>query len=201
MRPRDLRLPLVRAPWRPRADDLAGLAHLCPDCLGRAGENPFLRFRLRAALDGRGGGAAARNARSAVRDPRASRGLDPGPASVRRDRPLLRGPGGGVRRLVPATRPLRPRPVDDWPGRWSSTPRRSGSTGCLSPARSWSRGGNRLVVGAPGARGSSALRRGGGALDRARARLLAHGLRAHLHVRDAWAGRTAPSTRCSGGSG
>ena len=25
------------------ADDLATLARLCPDCLGRAGDNPFLR--------------------------------------------------------------------------------------------------------------------------------------------------------------
>lgn len=30
--------------------DLAGWAGLCPDCLGRAGENAFLAWRLRAAL-------------------------------------------------------------------------------------------------------------------------------------------------------
>ena len=30
--------------------DLEGWALLCPGCLGRAGENPFLRFRLRQAL-------------------------------------------------------------------------------------------------------------------------------------------------------
>jgi len=30
--------------------DLEGWAHLCPDCLGRAGDNPFLRARLRQAL-------------------------------------------------------------------------------------------------------------------------------------------------------
>ena len=31
-------------------DDLEGWAQLCPACLGRAGENPFLRFRLRTAI-------------------------------------------------------------------------------------------------------------------------------------------------------
>jgi len=30
--------------------DLEGWALLCPECLGRAGENPFLRFRLKQAL-------------------------------------------------------------------------------------------------------------------------------------------------------
>ena len=32
--------------------DLEGWAHLCPDCVGRAGENGFLRFRLKSALAG-----------------------------------------------------------------------------------------------------------------------------------------------------
>ena len=30
------------------ADDLEGWAQLCPDCLGKAGDNGFLRFRLHA---------------------------------------------------------------------------------------------------------------------------------------------------------
>ncbi len=30
--------------------DLEGWAQLCPDCLGRAGENAFLRFLLKRAL-------------------------------------------------------------------------------------------------------------------------------------------------------
>ena len=34
-------------------DDLEGYAKLCPDCLGKAGDNEFLRFRLRAALEAR----------------------------------------------------------------------------------------------------------------------------------------------------
>jgi hypothetical protein len=33
--------------------DLEGWALLCPECLGRAGENPFLRFRLKQALSDR----------------------------------------------------------------------------------------------------------------------------------------------------
>jgi hypothetical protein len=37
--------------WRTRsASDLEGWAVLCPDCLGRAQENGFLRYRLRTAL-------------------------------------------------------------------------------------------------------------------------------------------------------
>ena len=36
-------------------DDLEGWAQLCPDCVGKAGDNGFLRFRLRQALDGASG--------------------------------------------------------------------------------------------------------------------------------------------------
>ena len=35
------------------SDDLAALARLCPECLARAGDNPFLRRRLHAALEAR----------------------------------------------------------------------------------------------------------------------------------------------------
>ena len=32
--------------WTTRSpDDLEGWAQLCPDCLGKAGDNPFLKFR------------------------------------------------------------------------------------------------------------------------------------------------------------
>ncbi|HEX5823172.1 MAG TPA: hypothetical protein VFY18_01825, partial [Candidatus Limnocylindrales bacterium] len=44
--------------WTVRSpDDLEGFARLCPDCLGKAGDNEFLRFRLRAALEARAAGA------------------------------------------------------------------------------------------------------------------------------------------------
>jgi hypothetical protein len=33
--------------------DLEGWAQLCPDCVARAGDNEFLRYRLREALDER----------------------------------------------------------------------------------------------------------------------------------------------------
>ena len=39
-----------------RADDIEAYARLCSDCVGRAGENEFLRFRLRRALAERAGG-------------------------------------------------------------------------------------------------------------------------------------------------
>src|SRR6185295_8982403 len=35
------------------SDDLEGWAQLCPDCVGKAGDNGFLRFRLRQALSER----------------------------------------------------------------------------------------------------------------------------------------------------
>ena len=44
--------------WTTRSpDDLEGWAQLCPDCLGKAGENPFLKFRLRDAITARGAAA------------------------------------------------------------------------------------------------------------------------------------------------
>src|SRR3954464_8251913 len=46
--------------WATRSpDDLEGWAQLCPDCLGKAGENPFLRFRLRDAIVARGAATGA----------------------------------------------------------------------------------------------------------------------------------------------
>ena len=43
------------------SNDIEGWAHLCPECVGRAGGNAFLRFRLKRALEDRA--AAARVAR------------------------------------------------------------------------------------------------------------------------------------------
>ena len=36
-----------------RPGDIEGFAQLCPDCVGRAGDNEFLRFRLKRALEER----------------------------------------------------------------------------------------------------------------------------------------------------
>ena len=49
----------VRSP-----DDLEGWAQLCPDCVGKAGDNGFLRFRLRQALTERSAAARDRRRRS-----------------------------------------------------------------------------------------------------------------------------------------
>ncbi|MEO8208174.1 MAG: hypothetical protein ABI598_03995, partial [Chloroflexota bacterium] len=48
-------------------NDLEGWAQLCPSCVGRAGDNEFLKFRLRRALDERG--SASRLATSTAADP------------------------------------------------------------------------------------------------------------------------------------
>ena len=96
-------------------DDLEGWAQLCPDCVGKAGDNGFLRFRLHQALTERaaaGGGTAASTAAELAGARTAATAT--APAAVRR-RPrrraarLLRGAGRRVRRLVPAPRPLRAR--------------------------------------------------------------------------------------------
>ena len=112
-------------------DDLEGWAQLCPDCVGKAGDNGFLRFRLRQALTERGAASAARRSgrdrRAAA--PSAAATADAGRlVADRRDLArLLRGPRPRVRRLVPAPRPLRSAaPVHDaawnaeldFAGRW-----------------------------------------------------------------------------------
>ena len=184
-------------PWTTRGpDDLEGYAQLCPDCVGRAGENGFLRFRLQAALDERGRASRRRERRGIAerrdRDRAAGR-RRPSPPPMRSadgDGRLLRGPRRRVRRLVSPPRPLRPRagprpglerrarhgdPVARRPaaGRARSSSWRPG-TGWWSPLLASK--GELSVYDAAEA-----------PLDRARERLVAHGLRAHIHVRDAWA--------------
>lgn len=57
--------------------DLEGWALLCPECLGRAGENSFLRFRLKQALADRSReGQRVSNAQGLPGDPG---GDSPGP--------------------------------------------------------------------------------------------------------------------------
>lgn len=170
--------------WQPRAaDDLEARARLCPDCLGRAGENPFLRFRLRAGLEAAGTGArAAGGTRPPVTDDR--------PASHEDE-------------LIPYYE-ARAGEYDDWylrRGRYAHGPVHDLAWQMeLDAATSWLdalplRG--EIVELAAGTGWWSALLATKGELhaydaaaaplDRARDRLLAHRLRAHLHVRDAWA--------------
>ncbi len=171
------------------ADDLAGWAQLCPECLGKAGDNGFLRTRLRAALRERSAGPAdaapvpdATTAPDATAtDPRSvdrqalveyyeARAPEYDDSYLRRGR-YERGPihdAAWNAELDAAGRwldglPFRGEIVElaAGTGWWSPLLASKGELSCYDAA------------GAP--------------LDRARERLLAHGLRAHLHVRDAWA--------------
>jgi demethylmenaquinone methyltransferase/2-methoxy-6-polyprenyl-1,4-benzoquinol methylase len=164
--------------WSTRSpDDLEGWAQLCPDCLGRAGENPFLRFRLRDAL------AARSAAQKAPSDPPAT---DPTAAD-----------------LI-AYYEARAAEYDDWylrRGRYSRGPIHDAAWDAeLDGAGTWLDAlpiSGEIVELAAGTGWWSPLLAGKGVLwlydaaeaplERARDRLLAHRLRAHIHVRDAWA--------------
>ena len=173
------------------ADDLEGWAQLCPDCVGKAGDNGFLRFRLRQALTERA--AAARP----IEDP-----LPVGVAAA---------PGGGTERspedldrsMIDYYEARAPE-YDDWylrrgryergaihdaawnaeldaAGRWLDALPWQGEIVELAAGTGWW---SPLLA----SRGELSLYdTSAAALDRARERLVAHGLRAHLHVRDAWA--------------
>ena len=173
--------------WAVRSpDDLEGYAQLCPDCLGKAGDNEFLRFRLRAALDAR---AAARSVDAAT--PPAP------PPSPPRDDALV------------DYYQARAAEYDDWylrRGRYERGPIHDAAWNAeLDAAGRWLDAlpvGGRIVELAAGTGWWSPLLAGKGELwlsdaaeaplERARERLLAHGLRAHLHVRDAWAEPETP---------
>jgi SAM-dependent methyltransferase len=162
--------------WHPRnADDLEALSRLCPDCLGRADSNPFVRFRLRAALEAR---------------------------APKRRLPMVASPED---QLVPYYQ-ARAAEYDDWylrRGRFAHGPVHDLAWQMeLDAATMWLDGlplQGEIVELAAGTGWWSALLATKGELhaydaataplDRARDRLSAHGLRAHLHVRDAW---TAP---------
>lgn len=169
-------------------DDLEGWAQLCPDCIGKAGDNGFLRFRLHQALRERGAASRGDDAPSApiaVAEAPAIEAID-------------------IERQMIDYYEARAPEYDDWylrrgryergaihdaawnaeldaAGRWlDGLPWRgeivelAAGTGWWSPLLA-SRGELSLYDASPAA------------LDRARERLVAHGLRAHLHLRDAWA--------------
>jgi len=178
------------------ADDLEGWAQLCPECLGKAGDNAFLRFRLHAAIKERG--AAARGSGTSGADAAsaavAAADHEPGEVPV-----ATRDLGRDMIDYYEARAPE----YDDWylrrgryergaihdaawnaeldaAGRWLDGLPWSGEIVELAAGTGWwspllaSRGELSLYDTSPAA------------LDRARERLVAHGLRAHLHVRDAW---------------
>jgi SAM-dependent methyltransferase len=200
----------VRSP-----DDLEGWAQLCPDCVGKAGDNNFLRFRLRQALTERSAAATG----SAGTDVSA---VQAAPEHVA----VERSHAHGAAQAPPPEPSLMPPPTasttdpersmidyyearapeyDDWylrrgryargaihdaawnteldaAGRWLDALPWNGEIVELAAGTGWwspllaSRGELSLYDASPAA------------LDRARERLVAHNLRAHLHVRDAWAG-------------
>jgi SAM-dependent methyltransferase len=178
-------------PWVTRGpDDIEGFAQLCPDCIGRAGENGFLRFRLKAALDERARAAAAAPARSAVA---------PAPASRRESVPA----SDDLSAEMVAYYEARSGEYDDWylrRGRYARGPVHDQAWHAeLDQATRWLDDlplSGEIVELAAGTGWWSALLASKGELslydaaeaplDLARERLVAHGLRAHIHVRDAW---------------
>ncbi len=169
--------------------DLGGWAQLCPDCLGRAGDNAFLRQRLRAALAERSGSP-----------PTAA----PGGAGTRGNQPA-----GDVEADMQAYYAARAPEYDDWyrrRGRYSHGPIHDAAWDAeLDAAGRWLDGlpihGEIIELAAGTGWWSPLLAEKGelslydaseAPLELARERLVAHGLRAHLHVRDAW---TEPDRR------
>ena len=191
-------------------DDLEGWAQLCPDCVGKAGDNGFLRFRLRQALTERS--AAARGSTTAERAPAVDAVTAPAPAPE--PAPPAGPPSIASTLSTDATTDpersmidyyeARAPEYDDWylrrgryargaihdaawnaeldtAGRWLDGLPWQGEIVELAAGTGWwspllaSRGELSLYDASPAA------------LDRARERLVAHDLRAHLHVRDAWA--------------
>jgi demethylmenaquinone methyltransferase/2-methoxy-6-polyprenyl-1,4-benzoquinol methylase len=179
-------------------DDLEGWAQLCPECVGKAGDNGFLRFRLRLALTERGAASSAAN--SATSGAATSR---PGPVATV-DSPAA-GPSPARDRDAEmlAYYEARAGEYDDWylrRGRYARGPIHDAAWNAeLDAAGRWLDGlpmSGEIVELAAGtgwwspllaSRGELSLYDGADApLDLARQRLVAHGLRAHLHVRDAW---------------
>lgn len=153
-------------------NDLEGWAQLCPSCVANAGGNPFLRFRLKSALAERAAEAAGRGAVTGSPPVLTSTAApDRADDFYLRRGAFARGPihdAGWQAELDAAGRwldglPLTGRLVELMAGTgwWSTLLAGKGELTLLdeSPAR----------------------------LERARARLVAHRLRAHLHVRDPWA--------------
>jgi hypothetical protein len=172
--------------WQPRAaDDLEAQARLCPECLRRADENPFLGFRLRAGLAGRGRVAAG----------------DAGAATLAGSAAQT-SPSTHEAELVPYYE-ARAAEYDDWylrRGGYVHGPIHDLAWQMeLDAATTWLDGlplGGEIVELAAGTGWWSPLLATKGELhaydaaaaplDRARDRLRAHRLRAHLHLRDAW---------------
>jgi demethylmenaquinone methyltransferase/2-methoxy-6-polyprenyl-1,4-benzoquinol methylase len=174
-------------------DDLEGWAQLCPDCVGKAGDNGFLRFRLHQALTERAAAGGARGAATPA-ERGAARAATTTTATVAAD------PDAALLDYYQA----RAGEYDDWylrRGRYERGPIHDAAWNAeLDAAGRWLDGlpiHGQIVELAAGTgwwspllagKGELSMYDGAGApLERARERLVAHGLRAHLHLRDAWA--------------
>jgi ubiquinone/menaquinone biosynthesis C-methylase UbiE len=158
-------------PYQTRAaDDLEGFARLCPECIGRAGENDFLSFRLHEGLRARSAATASMDSDAQLKAYYAARADEYDDWYLRRGR-YSRGALADVA--------------------WQAD---------MDAATMWLDGlpfGGEIVELAAGTGWWSPLLAQKGELsiydavpeplERARERLLAHNLRAHIHLRDAWA--------------
>src|SRR5262245_32902440 len=163
--------------WTTRSpDDLEGWAQLCPDCLGKAGDNPFLKFRLRDAIVARGAASAATPEKPAppavdsLVDYYEARAGEYDDWYLRRGR-YARGPIHDAAWNAEL----------DGAGTWLDALPIHGEIVELAAGTGWW---SPLLA----SKGELSIYDAASApLDRARDRLVAHGLRAHIHVRDAWA--------------
>jgi demethylmenaquinone methyltransferase/2-methoxy-6-polyprenyl-1,4-benzoquinol methylase len=169
--------------WTTRGpDDLEGWAQLCPGCVGKAGDNGFLRFRLRQALTERGAAKTAVAApTTAIADPVDDRGAE---MLAYYEARAPEYDDWYLRRGRYARGPVHDTAWEaelDVAGRWLDALPIQGEIVELAAGTGWW---SPLLAG----KGELSLYDGAsGPLDRARERLVAHRLRAHLHVRDAWA--------------
>lgn len=178
--------------------DLEGWAQLCPDCVGRAGDNGFLRARVRSALAERSAGAGSGAVAEAEGGAVAEAGAGSGTARTATVEAV--DPDAEMLAYYAARAPE----YDDWylrRGRYSHGAIQDQAWQMeLDAATTWLDAlpiSGRIVELAAGTGWWSPLLAQKGELwlsdaleaplDRARDRLVAHGLRAHLHVRDAWA--------------
>ena len=167
-------------------DDLEGWAQLCPDCVGKAGDNGFLRFRLRQALSERGRSASP-SKQGLSQKTQATATLEPDPGAELLAYYEARAPEYDdwyLRRGRYERGPIHDAAWNaelDAAGRWLDNLPIAGEIVELAAGTGWW---SPLLA----SKGELSLYDGASApLDRARERLVAHGLRAHLHVRDAWA--------------
>jgi demethylmenaquinone methyltransferase/2-methoxy-6-polyprenyl-1,4-benzoquinol methylase len=194
-------------------DDLEGWAQLCSSCVGKAGDNGFLRFRLHQALTERGT-AAAGHTPPAASGPTSVATADAGlsvAGTAEPAAPAEAAAPAATAAAAPTERDAemlayyeaRAPEYDDWylrRGRYERGPVHDAAWNAeLDGAGTWLDGlpiHGEIVELAAGTGWWSPLLAGKGELslydinpeplDRARDRLLAHRLRAHIHVRDAW---------------